>query len=33
LEADYWSGILDEATARVARHQRDPAVKAALSRA
>jgi hypothetical protein len=32
LEADHWSGVFDGAVARVARHQRDPAVKAALAR-
>jgi hypothetical protein len=31
LEADYWSGVLDRAVARAARHQRDPAVAAALA--
>jgi hypothetical protein len=32
LEADHLAAVLDRAAARVARHQDDPAVKAALAR-
>jgi hypothetical protein len=32
LEADYWSGVFDGATARAAPHRSDPAVKAARAR-